>query len=158
MFFLAIPYYLSAVWLKGLAIWNALPRPVRLGIIIAICILVAFWRGMVSERAKCEARINASIAAARKMDESIGADAAARRAEQQAGEAARSSADTREIKGYVDELAKRTIEGCRAGDDAGRLNDGLGLSDDAVPEPRPVPPGRRLGGSKPVPLPPRKGE
>jgi hypothetical protein len=157
-----MPFLPFALLLRGwfttaLSLWNALPRPVRLLIILALCMLFAFWRGTVSERQKCEARIHASIIAAQTMDASITRDASTRRATQKADEALRASADKREITGYVDELAKRTAESCRTGDDAGRLNDGLGVSDDPVSEPRPVPPGRRLGGSKPVPLPPRKG-
>lgn len=139
-------------------IWKALPWPVKVAILLACALIIGRWWGIHSERARCEARIAASIQSAKNLDVEI-AQTRERAAQEQARDAeARKRATDEEVRKYVDEVAQRTGEECRAGGDADRYNRGLDLSDGPVPEPgaKPAPGGHHR--SEPGPVPARPGK
>jgi hypothetical protein len=127
-------------------IWRFLTHPV--GVILTMAalafggFLVGQHRGKVEGAAACERRIQESVEAARLADASI-AEERRRAALDQAKQAeAREAAVKDEVRGYAEELTKRAEAACKAGADADRFNDGLGVSDDAISGGAPIPPAR----------------
>lgn len=155
---LAIPYYLSGAWMNGLRLWAALPGPVKAAILIVLAAAVGVLWGEHDGNRRCQARINASIEAARSLDGSISAETKARADQQTAAAEAREKAIREEVTKYADELAQKTAAACADPGLAGRYNDGLGVSDDAVQPSGQEPAVRRGRGPVTVPLPPRKGQ
>lgn len=145
------------------SIYRFFTHPVGVLITMVVLSLASFgWgahRGREAERVKCEARITASIEAAKRMDQAIAAAALGRAQIQEREAAAREAAIKGEVQTYVEQLAKRTAETCAVGGDAGTFNDGLHVYDDeGVPGANPPTPPR--GGDSPEPraMPKGKGQ
>lgn len=136
------------------AVWRFLTHPIGV-VLTMIALSGGFWlagsvHGKRIGRAECETRIEESRRNAAAADARIAAEAAAAAALQKREAAARETAIKDEVTRYVEELAKRTGESCRAGDDAARWNDGLGVQDDSgVPAVVPLPPARPGRGAVP---------
>lgn len=151
------------LFLRGLAgsvvgFWRALPGPIQALILIVAAGIAGILWGEHAAAKRCEARIQASIAAAQNKDVEIARDAKAR-AERARGDAeVRSATVTKEVRGYVEEMAQQTVAACLAGRDADRLNDGLDVHDDAVPAARAKPAPGRGRGAVPGAVPERSGK
>lgn len=117
-------------------------------------------RARESERAKCEARITASIEAAKRMDQAIAAAAQARAQVLEREAAAREAAIKSEVSSYVEQLATRTAQNCAVGLDADLFNDGLRVPDEqpGVPGANPPTPPRRPDSPLPRLVPQGKGQ
>lgn len=155
-----LPVPLMIAWAVGkrwlLTAWNvwvAMPWPVKCAIVAAVALFIGRSVGLDKGRAECAARIEQSIAAAERRDVEIAEKRAAVAAQQATEAEARARAVEGEVRSYVDELAKRTGESCRAGADADRYNDGLSVQDDGVQPPRakPAPGGQHRSNARPVP-------
>jgi hypothetical protein len=140
------------------AIWRFLTHPV--GVVLTMAALslgfLAYGNhlGGARERANCEARIQASVEAARLADVTIAEERHKAALDQVKQAEAREATVRGEVHDYAEELAKRAEAACRSGADADRWNDGLSLSDEsAVPGGAPVPPRRPGRGSLAVPVP-----